>query len=86
MKRQEEKYGCTSSNIKKVAQKIGIILHSKRKINPKETFKKVRKYCFNCGKELISHNGSMVNFAIINVKLNIHIKLPIKKFQMVILV
>lgn len=56
------KYGCTGSNIKKVAQKIGIILHSKRKINPKETFKKVRKYCFNCGKELISHNGSYGKF------------------------
>lgn len=56
------KYGCTGSNIKKVAQKIGIILHSKRKINPKETFKKVRKCCFNCGKELISHNGSYGKF------------------------
>lgn len=29
------KYGCTGSNIKKVAQKVGIILPSKRKINPK---------------------------------------------------
>lgn len=56
------RYGCTGSNIKKVAQRIGIELPTKRKINPKETFNRTKKYCLNCGKELISYNGSYGKF------------------------
>lgn len=49
-------YGCSGSNIRKVAKNLGITLESRRKINPEETFnkgvKRVVKYCLNCGKEL----------------------------------
>ena len=34
------KYGCSGSNIKKVAQRIGIDLPQRRKVNPSETFNK----------------------------------------------
>jgi hypothetical protein len=34
------KYGCSGSNIKKVAQRIGIELPRRRKVNPNETFNK----------------------------------------------
>ena len=50
------RYGCSGANIKNVARRLGIELPIKRKINPKETFN--RKYCLNCGAELISYNGS----------------------------
>lgn len=56
------RYGCTGSNIKKVAQRIGIELPTKRRINPKETFNKVKRYCIHCGKELTSYNGSYGKF------------------------
>lgn len=49
------KYGCSGSNIKKIAQRIGIELPQRRKINPNETFNKgtgQKYYCFNCGKEI----------------------------------
>lgn len=47
------KYGCTGSNIKKVAKRIGINLPQKRKINECETFNRSKKThtCLNCGKE-----------------------------------
>jgi len=50
-------YGCTGSNIRKVAKKFGIELPQRRKINESETFRKgVNKYadlvCVNCGKPL----------------------------------
>lgn len=47
------RYGCTGSNIKKVAKYIGINLPQKRKINKCETFTKNKKthICLNCGKE-----------------------------------
>ena len=51
-------YGCSGSNIKKTAERLGIELQSRRKINPKEHFNKgvVKKpskkcVCLNCGKE-----------------------------------
>ena len=49
------KYGCSGSNIKKVAQRIGIELPQRRKVNPNETFNKgtgQKYYCINCGKEI----------------------------------
>jgi len=52
-----EIYNCTGSNIKKVAKKLGIVLPQKRKINPKETFRKgtgKQTFCLCCGKN-ISH-------------------------------
>ncbi len=44
-------YGCSGSNIKKVAKKLGISLPKRREINPKETFNKnANSYvCKNCG-------------------------------------
>lgn len=45
-------YGCTGSNIKKVAIRIGINLPQKRKINECETFNRKKKIytCLNCKK------------------------------------
>ena len=36
------RYGCSGSNIKKVAKLIGIDLPQRRKVNPSETFNKGR--------------------------------------------
>ena len=46
-------YGCSGSNIKKVAERIGIKLPQRRKINPNENFSKTKKIhvCLNCNKE-----------------------------------
>lgn len=55
------KYGCSGSNIKKVAIKIGINLPQRRKINESETFNKgteQKYYCLNCGKLLNQGTGS----------------------------
>ena len=49
------KYGCTGSNIKKQAKKLGIILPKRRKISPNETFNKGKHkscYCLFCGKRI----------------------------------
>lgn len=45
------RYGCSGTNIKNVARRLGIELPVKRKINPKETFNRKYKYCLNCGGE-----------------------------------
>lgn len=37
------RYGCTGSNIKNVARRIGIELPARRSINPSETFNRVHK-------------------------------------------
>ena len=50
------RYGCSGSNIKKVANRLGINLPKRREINEKETFNKgtaKRGVCKNCGKEFI---------------------------------
>lgn len=51
-------YGCTGSNIRKVAKRLGINLVKRRNINASETFNKdktlVVKTCLNCGKQLLS--------------------------------
>ena len=53
------RYGCSGSNIKKVARNLGIELPQRRKINPSETFNKgctsiheksLRRICPACGK------------------------------------
>lgn len=53
------KYGCSGSNIKKVAQRIGIELPQRRKINPNESFNKRTSthICLNCGKEFPHKSG-----------------------------
>ena len=53
------RYNCTGSNIKKVAQRIGIELVSRRRINSCETFNKKDKtsICINCGKEFRTKPG-----------------------------
>lgn len=51
------RYQCTGSNIKKVAQRLGLELSKRRKINETETFGKgtgKQVFCLNCGKN-ISH-------------------------------
>lgn len=47
------RYGCTGSNIKKVAKRIGINLPQKRRVNECETFNRSKKthICLNCGEE-----------------------------------
>lgn len=55
------RYGCSGSNIKKVAKRLGIELPKRRKINPSETFNKgtgKKYYCLNCGKELINQSSA----------------------------
>lgn len=50
-----KRYGCTGSNIKKVAKRLEIDLPIRRNINPNETFNKKEKevtFCLYCGKEL----------------------------------
>lgn len=56
-------YGCSGSNIKKVALRIGITLPDRRFVNPCETFnrgiiKKPFKICLNCGKEFTPYGPS----------------------------
>lgn len=58
-------YGCTGSNIKKVALHLGIKLHPRRVKNPKETFgtgiRKTKRpicICKYCGKEFIKYDNS----------------------------
>ena len=65
-------YGCSGSNIKKVALRLGIELKPKRKVNPCETFGKgthKTKYpilkCINCGEDFINYpesNGKFCSF------------------------
>lgn len=45
------RYGCTGSNIKKVAKRIGINLPQKRRVNECETFNRKTHICLNCGEE-----------------------------------
>jgi len=57
-----KRYGCTGSNIKKVAYRLGIELPKRRNINPTETFNRgtaKKALCKNCGKEFIVYKGSM---------------------------
>ena len=54
------RYGCSGSNIKKVAIRLGIELPQRRIINPSETFNKgigKKCYCLNCGKEFQYKSG-----------------------------
>lgn len=53
------RYGCSGSNIKKVASRIGIELPQRRKVNSCETFDKTKKkhICLNCGKEFLHKCG-----------------------------
>lgn len=56
------RYGCTGSNIKKVALRLGIELEQRRSINETETFNKDSvkapiKICLNCGKEFKHLSG-----------------------------
>lgn len=55
------RYGCTGSNIKKVAYRLGIELPKRRVINDKETFNRgsaKKGICKNCGKEFILYQGT----------------------------
>lgn len=55
-------YGCTGSNIRRVAKKLNINTIKRRSINANETFNKGRKlvvrYCLNCGKELSNRHNT----------------------------
>lgn len=58
-------YGCTGSNIKKVCERLGIVLKCRRKVNPKETFNKGTAktgICENCSKEFILYQGTRGKF------------------------
>ena len=48
------RYGCSGNNVRKTAQRLGIILPKRRKINPNETFnkKEYSNVCLQCGKPL----------------------------------
>lgn len=52
------KYGCSGANIKKQAKKLGIILKTRRKVNPCETFNRGSgKKCMNCGNPVGTRNS-----------------------------
>lgn len=64
------RYGCSGSNIKKVALRIGINLPQRRKINEKETFNKgtgKKYYCLNCGK-LLNQDGENYKHKFCDIK------------------
>ena len=42
----------SDNGVKKVAKKLGVKLPKRRRINPKETFNKIDRYCLNCGKAI----------------------------------
>ena len=46
------RYGCSGSNIRRVATRLEIELPQRRIVNPKETFQREKKLCtcLNCGK------------------------------------
>lgn len=55
------RYGCTGSNIKNVAKRLGIEITPRRSINDSETFNKGNRKsytCLNCGKEFQKYSGS----------------------------
>lgn len=57
-------YGCTGSNIKKQAKKLGIELKERRRKNPKETFNKgtaKKNICPVCDKEYVEYKGHWGN-------------------------
>ena len=74
-------YGCTGSNIRRVAKKLNINTVKRRSINANETFNKGRKlvvrYCLNCGKEFVKHSSS---YAVMLVSKNISINKNTKIF------
>lgn len=56
------RYGCTGSNIKKVALRLGMELEQRRSINESENFNKGTvkvpiRTCLNCGKEFKYYSG-----------------------------
>ena len=54
------RYGCTGSNIKKVAGRLGLELEQRRTINQKEDFSRNKKTytCLNCGNQFYKYPGS----------------------------
>lgn len=59
------RYNCTGSNIKKVAQRLGIELPQRRKVNEKETFQRKKKdpiFCQNCDKELLNYSSGQKKY------------------------
>ena len=63
------KFGCSGSNIKKVAYRLGIELPDRRRVNPKETFNRgtaKKGICKNCGKEFILYKGTTGKFCSVN--------------------
>lgn len=60
-------YGCSGTNIKNVAKRLGIDLPQRRKVNSSETFnrgiiKVPIAICKNCGKEFKVYSGSTGKF------------------------
>lgn len=59
------KYGVSGAAIKKAAERLGINLPKRRKVNPSETFNKgtakVGK-CLNCGKEFVLYKSTNSKF------------------------
>ncbi len=55
------RYGCTGSNIKKVAYRLGIKIPARREINEAETFNRGTAktgVCMNCGKTFVVYKGT----------------------------
>lgn len=77
-------YGCSGSNIKKVAERLGIHIPQRRKINEKETFNRGTAktgICRNCGKEFILYKGSMGIYCCHDCQMDYQYKEWIKKWK-----
>ena len=61
-----KEYGCSGSNIKKVAIRLGIKIPKRRKANTNDTFNhiiKIKKHkCLNCGKEFKHISGYTIKY------------------------
>lgn len=76
-------YGCTGSNIKKVAKRLGIPLVNRRKINDKEIFNKKEPHssvCLNCGHSFILYPSSRGKFCSVECAATFRRNQTIKKW------
>lgn len=78
------KYGCSGSNIKKVALRIGIELPTRRTVNDSETFNKgiikvSTSICLNCGKEFPKYANNTGKYCCNQCQLEYQHKIGYKK-------
>lgn len=73
-------YNCSGSNIKKVSERIGLVLPRKRVINPTETFNRKERICLNCGKTFSARKGCSNKFCCTECGIEYKHKVAYKNF------